>query len=80
MSGNSRIKCEHKSTTHTYLVDGTIVGAHDETVLVHVQDQVLAHDGQSDQGDVGLPAHERTPDKIVRLAYMIVHTLLIHHS
>ena len=35
------------------LVDSAVVGAHDEPVVVHVEDEVLAHHGQPDQGDVG---------------------------
>ena len=35
------------------LVDSAVVGAHDEPVVVHVEDQVLAHHGQPDQGDIG---------------------------
>ena len=35
------------------LLRGPVVGAHDEAVVVHVEDDVLAHDGQPDEGDVG---------------------------
>lgn len=51
--------------TRTYLIDGAIVSAHHESVLVHVQDQVLAHDGQSNQGDVGFPASAHIAKRIL---------------
>lgn len=35
------------------LVGGAIVGAHDEAVVVHVQDEILAHHRQPDQADIG---------------------------
>ena len=35
------------------LLRGSIVGADHESVVVHVQDQVLAHHGETDQRDVG---------------------------
>lgn len=35
------------------LFDGPVVGGDDEAVIVHVQYQVLAHDGQADEADVG---------------------------
>lgn len=35
------------------LFHGPVVGGDDEAVIVHVQYQVLAHDGQADEADVG---------------------------
>src|SRR5688572_27704962 len=35
-----------------YLGDGSIKYSHAVTMVVHVQDQVLAHDSQTDQSDV----------------------------
>lgn len=39
-----------------HLFGGAIVGAHHEAVVVHVEDQILAHHGQSDQCNIS-PAH-----------------------
>lgn len=36
-----------------HLLDGPVVRGDDEPVVVHVQYQVLAHDGQADETDVG---------------------------
>lgn len=30
-----------------HLIDGAVVGAHDKTLRVHVEDQILAHDGEA---------------------------------
>lgn len=35
------------------LLDGPVVGGHHKTVVVHVQYEILAHDGQADETDVG---------------------------
>ena len=37
-----------------HLGGGPVVGDHLEAVVVHVEDEVLAHDGQPDEGDVGV--------------------------
>lgn len=34
------------------LLDGSVVGGDYETVVVHVQYEILAHDGQADETDV----------------------------
>ena len=34
------------------LRDGAIKNGHGEAVIVHVEDEVLAHDSQADQSDV----------------------------
>ena len=39
------------------LGDGAVVGDDGEAVVVHVEDEVLAHDGQADEGDVALRFH-----------------------
>ena len=39
------------------LGDRPVVGDDGETVVVHVEDEVLAHDGQADQRDVALRLH-----------------------
>lgn len=36
-----------------HLLRGAIVGADHEAMVVHVQDQVLTHHGQTDQSDIG---------------------------
>lgn len=36
-----------------HLLGGSIVGADHEAVVVHVQNQVLAHHGETDQRDIG---------------------------
>jgi hypothetical protein len=41
-----------------HLGDGTVVGDDGEPVVVHVEDEVLAHDGQPDEGDVALRFHD----------------------
>src|SRR5882724_9654210 len=41
-----------------HLLGGAIVGDDGEAVVVHVHDEVLAHDGQSDEGDVSLWFHK----------------------
>ena len=41
------------------LADGAIVDRDDKAVVVHVEDDVLAHDGQSDEGDVSSLRHKR---------------------
>ena len=38
---------------------GAVVGAHDEAVVGHVQDQILTHDGQTNQTDIR-PATKKT--------------------
>ena len=43
-----------KSSTFS---DGAVEGHHGEAVVVHVEDQVLAHDGKADQGDVSFRFH-----------------------
>ena len=40
-----------------HLGDGAVVDRHGEAVVVHVQNQVLAHHGQADQADVRLGFH-----------------------
>ena len=35
------------------LVTRPVVGADDESVVVHVEDEILTHHGQPDQGDIG---------------------------
>lgn len=35
------------------LFNGPVVGGNYETVVVHVQYEILAHDGQADETDVG---------------------------
>jgi hypothetical protein len=40
-----------------HLRDGAVVSDDGETVVVHVEDQVLAHDGQPDEGDISLWFH-----------------------
>merc|ERR1719234_1794540 len=32
----------------------SVVGAHLEAVIIHVEDEVLAHDGKADEGDVAI--------------------------
>ena len=39
--------------------DGAVEGGHGEAVVVHVQDEVLAHDGQTDECDVCRLFHDR---------------------
>ena len=46
------LDCE-KSTEMIELVTRPVVGADDESVVVHVEDEVLTHHGQPDQGDIG---------------------------
>ena len=41
-----------------HLGDGAVVGHHGEAVVVHVQNQVLAHDGQADHSDVSFGSIE----------------------
>ena len=38
--------------------DGAVVGHDGEAVVVHVEDEVLAHDGQADECDVALWFHD----------------------
>ena len=40
-----------------HLGDGAVVGHDRVAVVVHVEDQVLAHDGQADECDVSLGFH-----------------------
>ncbi len=40
------------------LGDGAVVGDDGEAVVVHVQDKILTHDGQTDKGDVSLRFHD----------------------
>ena len=40
-----------------HLRDGAVEGDHGEPVVVHVQDEVLAHDGQADEGNVSIWFH-----------------------
>ena len=40
-----------------HLRRGAVVGHDGEAVVVHVEDQILAHDGQTDQCDVSLWFH-----------------------
>lgn len=47
------------------LFDGSVVGGDDETVIVHVQYQVLAHDGQADETDVGSAGGTDTTELVV---------------
>jgi hypothetical protein len=42
-----------------HLVNRAVEGHDGEAVVVHVQDQVLAHDGQADDGDVSARFHVR---------------------
>lgn len=41
-----------------YLIDCAIVCADDKSMLVHVQNKILAHDGQSNQGDIGFSTRQ----------------------
>ncbi len=34
------------------LLDGAIVRAHHEAIIIHVQDEILTHNGQTDQGNI----------------------------
>lgn len=36
-----------------YLVNGSVVRADYEALRVHVQDQILTHDGQANECDIG---------------------------
>lgn len=36
-----------------HLAGGTVVGADGEALVVHVEDQVLTHDGKADEADIG---------------------------
>ena len=36
-----------------YLLRASVVSTDDKAVVVHVEDDVLPHDGQPDEGDVG---------------------------
>ncbi len=36
-----------------YLGHGAVVDGHDEAVVVHIENQVLAHHGEADEADVG---------------------------
>lgn len=47
------------------LFDGPVVGGDDETVIVHVQYKVLAHDGQADETDVGSAGGTDTTELVV---------------
>jgi hypothetical protein len=40
-----------------HLLNRAIVGRHDEAVVVHVEDEVLAHDRQTDQCDISVWFH-----------------------
>ena len=40
-----------------HLGDGAVVGGHGEAVVVHVQNQVLAHNGQPDYSNVSFRFH-----------------------
>ena len=40
-----------------HLGDGAVEDGHGEAVVVHVENEVLAHHGQSDQSDVSLRFH-----------------------
>jgi len=41
-----------------YLVGGAVVSDDGEAVVVHVEDEILAHDGQTDECDVTLELHK----------------------
>ncbi len=45
--------------SRSYLGRGPVVCADDESVVVHVEDDVLPHDGQADEGDVRHRLHVR---------------------
>ena len=40
-----------------HLRDGPVEGDHGEPVVVHVQNQILAHDGQANDGDISFGFH-----------------------
>ena len=40
-----------------HLLDGAVEGHDGEAVVVHVQNQILAHDGQTDECDVSFRFH-----------------------
>ena len=40
-----------------HLRDGAVVGDDGEAVVVHVQNQILAHDGQADECDIAFRFH-----------------------
>ncbi len=52
-----------------HLGGGAVVSHHDEAVVVHVQNQILAHDRQADQGDVRVRFHCFTFSKIALSRY-----------
>jgi len=35
-----------------HLLDGPVVGCDHKPVIVHVEDEILAHDGQADESEV----------------------------
>jgi hypothetical protein len=41
-----------------YLGSGAVVGHDSVAVVIHVQDEVLAHDGQANQCDIALRFHD----------------------
>ncbi len=43
--------------------DGAVVGHDREAMVVHVEDEVLAHDGQSDDGDISVRFHVQYESK-----------------
>lgn len=38
---------------HFYLINGTVKRAHNKAMGIHVEDQILAHDGQPNESNVG---------------------------
>ena len=47
-----------------HLGHGAVEDGHGEAVVVHVENEILAHDGQSDQCDVSLSFHRNIPIKL----------------
>lgn len=50
-----------------YLINSAIICAHDKSIRVHVQNQILTHDGQADKCNVSLPAKHMEQQKILNL-------------
>ncbi len=60
-----------KHSRSSYLGRGPVVCADDESVVVHVEDDVLSHDGQTDEGDVRHRLHVRRHPAAVALAVVV---------
>lgn len=51
-----------------HLGDGPVVGRDHEPVIVHVQNQVLAHDGQADESDVWSAVQRHVGNELIETA------------